>query len=209
MTFEGLTALSVEMKTNVSTPLAEAARAALRVPRMLFSTASRGAAPGSGHACARRHGRRSAGGRGANSSSNPASSRMSPTTWVRGRSGWLSPRSSPRSRAGSRSGPGRPAGPGAKRASCRHSSEPMDPPAPVTRTVRPRTRPAIPSKSMTTGSRPSKSSIRTSRIWPSAPLPAMKSEIAGTVRHSTPASWQNSTTCRISRDGAVGAAMST
>jgi hypothetical protein len=53
---------------------------------------------------------------------------------------------------------------GSQSASWRHSSEPMDPPAPVTNTRLPRTKRRVGSHSSYTGTRSSRSSIERSRI---------------------------------------------
>src|ERR1041385_4558345 len=54
---------------------------------------------------------------------------------------------------------------GLKRAICRTSSEPIEPPAPVTRITLPASSGATSFKSSCTGSRPSRSSTSTSRTW--------------------------------------------
>jgi len=68
-----------------------------------------------------------------------------------------------------------------KRMICRHSSEPMEPPAPVTSTRLPRNMPLTGLTSVRTGSRRSRSSIRTSRTCLTLTLPSSSSH----PRHGT------------------------
>ena len=96
---------------------------------------------------------------------------------------------------------------------CRLSSEPIDPPAPVTSTTWPVRYAAMPCRSTSIGSRPSTSSTRTSRIWlasvPASPPPSMSSCIDGRIRTFTFAARHFSTTRRTSEPGALGIAMMT
>ncbi len=74
-------------------------------------------------------------------------------------------------------------------ATWRQSSEPIEPPAPVTSTVAPVTYEAIEGMSSSTASRPRTSSTCTSRSWPERlKSPAMSSCTPGTVFTGTLAS---------------------
>ena len=82
---------------------------------------------------------------------------------------------------------------GPNEASWRHSSEPMEPAAPVTITVLPPKFSTIASMSSLISSRPRRSSIFTSRIEDFMILPSMTSSIDGATSTFTPVSWQKST----------------
>ena len=98
---------------------------------------------------------------------------------------------------------------GRKRAICRHSSAPIEPPAPVTSTTRLPSHSASPALSSTTGSRPSRSSSSTLRIVVSAERPLIRSSYDGTVSASRPFAAQISATRRRTPCAADGSAMIT
>jgi hypothetical protein len=79
---------------------------------------------------------------------------------------------------------------GMKRTIWRHSSEPIEPPAPVTSTFLPFRKPLNCASSSCTGSRPSRSSSSTWRSCETLTLPETMSEYAGTVITRKPAAWQ-------------------
>ncbi len=76
---------------------------------------------------------------------------------------------------------------GPNRSSCRHSSEPMDPPAPVTRMRLPAKCPATAATSVRTGRRPSRSLILGSRTPSMRALPVSSSVTDGTTFGDEPA----------------------
>src|SRR3954468_17255886 len=190
ITVAGCTALSVETSTNRATPASAATRAMSRVASALLRTASTGLSSISatclyaaawkttvGRCCAKTSRIRSPSLQSARTAAStdgwtwrsPASSR-----WIRKRlsSAW--------SMSTSRRG--------ATRAIWRHSSEPIDPPAPVTSTVSPLRYAPTRSSSMRTGSRPRTSSTCTSRTWrTTVPGPdCSSSNTVGSVRTGIP-----------------------
>ena len=94
-------------------------------------------------------------------------------------------------------------------ANWRHNSEPMDPPAPVTITVRPCTNDRTPPVSVSMGARCNRSSMRTSRSREATSVRVMSSCSEGTVRVSSPALRASCNTCRMTLPGADGMAMIT
>ena len=99
---------------------------------------------------------------------------------------------------------------GATRAICRHSSAPIEPPAPVTITTWPSRYLPTRSSSTRTGSRPSTSSTRSSRTWRmTLPTPASSSNTVGSVRTGIPRARQAVTTRARTVPGAEGIAMMT
>ena len=102
---------------------------------------------------------------------------------------------------------------GATREIWRHSSDPIDPPAPVTITTCPERYAPTRSISIRTGSRPSMSSTRTSRSWRvtfSCPEPSWSSSnTVGIVRTWMPRSRHAVTTRARSVPGAEGIAITT
>ena len=93
------------------------------------------------------------------------------------------------------------------RAHWRQSSDPIEPPAPVTSTVRAPSQPRIAFQSGVCGSRPSRSSIATSLSWPGRERPSSTSASLGTVRKGTPLSSQCPITRRIDPASEDGMAM--
>ena len=85
---------------------------------------------------------------------------------------------------------------GWKLAICRHSSEPMEPPAPVTSTTLPVSSSCRPASSSVTASRFIRSSTATLRIFGEASLPPATLSSDGTVSTDTLARLQISTTRR-------------
>ena len=161
MTLVGFTALSVEISTIASAPVARAASATWRVPAALVSRPSNGFASTIGTCFSAAAWNTSSGRSASNTARMRASSRISAIRVWRRNSGWVSANSrsichsaySPLSSSTSNSGP--------KAATWRASSEPMVPPAPVTITRRPWISRAIPSRSSGTCGRFSRSSIAT------------------------------------------------
>ncbi|MNS81623.1 hypothetical protein D3C72_1153370 [compost metagenome] len=80
------------------------------------------------------------------------------------------------------------------RAHWRHNSDPIEPPAPVTITVRPPNQPRMRFQSGMIGLRPSRSSIATSFNWPGSDCPCRMSLSLGTVRNGIPVLSQMATT---------------
>ena len=96
---------------------------------------------------------------------------------------------------------------GSKRTSCRHSSEPIDPPAPVTSTRLPCRNPAQASTSVSTGSRPSRSVTSMSRrSWRPTRPDRMFLRLGRTLTFR-PSAAADSETSRNSSDRADGIAM--
>ena len=163
----GLTALSVETSTNRSTPASRASSASVaRRERVVADRLERVAAPSSARACRRRRGRRRCG------ACSPSSARIRCASFTSPSTGTTpSTRRSCSSRSIAeevRLARGRPAraAPARGARSGGTSSEPIEPPAPVTSTTRPvhvarRSRRGR----ARTGSRPSRSSTCTSRSW--------------------------------------------
>ena len=83
------------------------------------------------------------------------------------------------------------------RAHWRHSSEPIEPPAPVTSTERAPSQPRIAFQSGSTGLRPSRSSIATSFSSPGSERPSSTSCRRGTMRNGRPVR-SHATTTRCS-----------
>ncbi len=168
----GLTALSVEISTIATAPAARAASATWRVPTALVSSPSSGFASTIGTCFSAAAWNTSSGSWSANTARSRPASRMSAMTTRRVTPGACSASSvsichsaySPLSSSTSSAG--------ASVASCRASSEPMLPPAPVTSTRRPRTSRAIASRSSGTCGRFSRSSIATGRSSIRAASPA-------------------------------------
>ncbi len=77
---------------------------------------------------------------------------------------------------------------GKKRLTCRHSSDPIEPPAPVTKILSSWRYPAISARSTWTGFRPNRSSIRTSLAWLKEISPLAKVKIPGKIRTGNPVS---------------------
>ena len=94
-------------------------------------------------------------------------------------------------------------------AAWRASSEPIEPPAPVTRMRWPRRNAPTSLMSSSICSRPSKSSISTSRIWDSAVLPWRRSDSPGSVLTPTFASAQKLAISRTTLPGMSGSEMTT
>ena len=92
---------------------------------------------------------------------------------------------------------------------CRHNSDPIDPPAPVTRTVCPAMRCLTGSGSRPTGARGSRSSIASSRIWLTDTLPSITSRRFGSVLIDSLNGSSAFTIPRIVAASAVGIAIST
>ncbi len=91
-------------------------------------------------------------------------------------------------------------------ATCRQSSEPMEPPAPVMSTRSPLRYPAISSTWSLTGFRPNRSSMRTSLTWSRATFPLAISINPGRIRTGSPVSLANATTSLSLCLGAEGIA---
>ena len=87
MMLAGFTALSLEMSTNLPTPLRSASCTRLRVPTMLLSTASRGFASSTGTCLCAAACSTSVGRKRWNAASRPSRSRMSQTTGCTGSPG--------------------------------------------------------------------------------------------------------------------------
>ena len=98
---------------------------------------------------------------------------------------------------------------GRNRAICRHNSLPIEPPAPVTRIVRPSNFCRMFFSSRCTGFRPRRSSTATSRICASARTLTTNSANPGIVLHGTAAAWQCCRICAICAPRADGIAMRT
>src|SRR5665647_2378020 len=95
---------------------------------------------------------------------------------------------------------------GPNRAIWRHSSEPIDPPAPVTRTRRPAIWSAIAARSSDTGRRPRRSLRFRSRRSVVLTWPFMMSQSGGSTSTDSPACSARSDSSRIRGDSACGSA---
>ena len=212
MTVAGATALSVDTSTKRPTPSSPATCATTRVAIALLRTASTGLASIS-PTCLYAAAWNTTVGRCSEKTSRMRSSSLQSAstaesidgdTWRSSSSSrWIEKRlssawSSSTIRCGS------------TRAIWRHSSAPIEPPAPVTSTVSPARYAPTFSSSICTGSRPSTSSTRTSRIWrASAPRVCSSSNTVGSVRTGMPRA-RHSRTIRARVDpGAEGIAMIT
>ncbi len=180
ITLVGFTALSVEIIRKRDTPCRTAARASTHVPPTLFFTASHGLDSMRGTCLWAAAWKRRPGRWAASTASTRRRSVMSPTT------AWIS-HALPRSRKSLsmakrlfsyRSKSTRLRGPNER--ICRHNSDPMDPPAPVTRTVCPAIRCLIGPGSRPTGALGSRSEIASSRISLTDTLPSITSRRLGT-----------------------------
>ena len=87
--------------------------------------------------------------------------------------------------------------PARKRAIWRHSSEPIEPAAPVTSTERPAISACTRVSSRRTCCRPSRSWTDGFRTWADRTLPLSSSSIPGTVLHGICAAWQLAKASRI------------
>ena len=201
MTDVGRTALSVEIRTKACAPNSPASVATRRVARMLFLIASEGFDSIMGTclcaaACTTTWGRYFAKMDRIRISSPQSATSASTGVLRKLRSDRMrscsmsnranSARSTRRMRAGR------------NRATCRASSEPIEPPAPVTMTVLPSRNSFTDSRSSTTGLRPSRSSTLTSRIRLTFTRPSSTSEMPGAMRTLTGTFWQSSISRRIS-----------
>ena len=209
MTVFALTALSVETSTKRFAPNSTATSATVRVTSALLRTASSGLASMSG-TCLYAAAWKTTAGRYFSKTwrifvALPASASTAAVAWKS------------RSSTSSRSISKRPGSPlststsrvGPMRAIWRQSSEPIEPPAPVTSTTSPERYPAIEARSASTGSRPRRSSTSTGRIWPARlRSPVMRSWSAGSVLTGTFSTRATSTMRSRTSPEADGMAMS-
>ena len=206
----GLTALSVDTRMKRSTPTSPAAAATMRVATALLRTASTGFSSISGTCLYAAAWNTTDGECSSNTSRTRVASLQSAST----ADARAKCRSSSSSRCTSNSefsefststsrfGP--------TRAIWRHSSAPIEPPAPVTSTTRPLRYAPTRSISTRTGSRPSTSSTRTSRTWRMRFIPPdSSSNVVGSVRTGMARSRHAVTTFWRSTPGAEGIAMIT
>ena len=201
MTLVGLTALSVEIETNSRTPCRSASCARSFVPKTLFLIASAGFDSIIGTCLWAAAWKITAGVLAAMIWSIRCSSVISAISGSNAGTGSIrasscSMRNSEFSdRSTSRSFLGR------KRSTCRQISEPIEPPAPVTITVRPSTSARMAESSSLTGSRRRRSLISTGRslmceglLWPLS-----NSSMPGSTLTSAPAAVHSSRSCRNPR----------
>jgi hypothetical protein len=207
MTFVGRTALSVETRTNLSTSYFADASARIRVPRTFVFTASTGCISIMG-TCLYAAAWYTMDGRWIRRvSSTRAGSLTSPITGTALTEGNLSRISISKSNSGLSAISNITSRAGDKRAILRHSSDPMDPAAPVTITVFPLMFLLNSSVSSLTGSRPRRSWRSTFRRSLTLTFPSIRSPTPGRIRAPAFTSRQCSRMCRRRDGGAEGMAM--
>ena len=201
ITLAGLTALSVEISTNRSTPVARAASARFAVPMTLVRRASSGWSSRMSTCLWAAAWNTTSGRCRMNTERTRSWSRMSARAiWASLPGGssvirsWRCVSSWSRSRTEA----------GSNRTICRAISAPIDPPAPDTRTRRPRTIAATASRSVVTCCRPSRSSICRSRMSLAVTRPPTVSRIEGRTRRVTSAFSQSAATSRTTSLVAAG-----